>query len=242
MVRHAQAIKEFQTPCLHQFDKPVPAYSLHRLRKPDYTEMELVKVQPFAPTKTILPSVSTMPISTEEYLLLQKNSDVPRKPRFMVMPSNQLSQIEVFPELKGKLVTIDAKRWYNMYGLARGLPSEWAYDWETKKEIHAVAKGQGCFLIKRNQAKQMATDLQYLSLCIRDIQKHTLFMDGTLLPPSLDSISLFQHDFSSSQQISNLIKLAQVSFCMGMAFINAWRITIGSSWDYMIMPGRMAFL
>ncbi len=70
--------------------------------------------------------------------------------------------------------------------------------------------------------KTIATDLQSVALCVKDMQCHPLFEKGLPIPPALNLVLLFRQDFGSLHQVTSLIRLAQVSFGMSLAFINAW--------------------
>ncbi|PBK63538.1 hypothetical protein ARMSODRAFT_1024003 [Armillaria solidipes] len=163
--------------------------------------------------------------------------------RLIDLAPSQLDSIEVFPEIMGRAVAVDAKHWYKKYGLARGPPGEWGYDWKKWAEgVPVITQGQGKFSMDLDVARKMATDLQLLYLSIKEIQKHPTFVEGTLLPAFLKTSTLFRHDFTAARQIRTLAGLAQISLCTGIAFINGWRLVMGPGWDSTLLPGRLEFL
>ncbi len=133
-----------------------------------------------------------------------------------------LDSAKVRPSLMGKPVTVDPRYGYSLYRFSRGPEGEWAYKWEDDWGKLAVEKDKGTYLIDHCWAKKIATDLQSLALCIQDVQRHPGFAKGSPIPPALNSVLLFQHDFTSARQISVLVGIAQISFGMGMAFVNTW--------------------
>ncbi len=163
--------------------------------------------------------------------------------RLVELSPAQLELMEAFPEIMGRAVAVDPRHWYEQYRLARRPANEWGYEWkDLVDKIPVVDQGQGLFALDVNSAKKMATDLQLLYLSIKEIQKHSAFTEGTLLPSLLKTSCFFRRNFTSSQQIRTLVGLAQIAFCTGMAFVNGWRIVIGAGWDSTLMPGCLEFI
>ncbi|SJL17569.1 uncharacterized protein ARMOST_21121 [Armillaria ostoyae] len=139
--------------------------------------------------------------------------------RFINVPFAMLDEVEVQPALMGKPVVVDPCYGYNLYRVSRGPEGEWAYKWGNDWREVAVWKDKGMFLINHRWAKKIATNLQSVALCVRDIQRHPFL-----------------------RQITGVIGLTQISFGMAMAFVNPWRLTVGTGWDHTLMLGCLAFL
>ncbi|SJL06873.1 uncharacterized protein ARMOST_10215 [Armillaria ostoyae] len=129
---------------------------------------------------------------------------VSSEPSYIDVPLPMLDEVEVQPAQMGKPMT-----------------GEWAYKWEKDWEV-AIQKDGGVYLIQHRWVKTIATDLQSVALCVKDVQRHPLFIKGSPIPPALNSVLLFRQDFGSLCQVTSLIRLAQISFGMSMAFVNAW--------------------
>ncbi len=157
-------------------------------------------------------------------------------------PLEQLQTLQIDPTSLGKPVAVIAKYWYHLYGFSEGPVGEWVYDWKLEQGLPIKQRDEGKFSINHTQAQAMVTDLHSIYLCIKDIQNHLAFVWETLLPSLLNSTPLFWTDFSLEQQIHAIIGLAQISFCMGMAFINSWCVAVGPGWCYNIPSKRMNFL
>ncbi|KAK0224772.1 hypothetical protein EDD85DRAFT_795810 [Armillaria nabsnona] len=97
-------------------------------------------------------------------------------------------------------------------------------------------------MLEHTQAKEIASDLQLISSCMKDLQDHPSFVTGSLVPTFLESATLFCHDFSSERQIRALISTAQISFCSGITFVNTWRMINGAGSDRSLLPRCMAFI
>ncbi|KAK0506774.1 hypothetical protein EDD18DRAFT_1098017 [Armillaria luteobubalina] len=79
---------------------------------------------------------------------------------------------------------VNVGHWYQLYRLKQGPKKEWAFDWELKREYLIVTNSKG-----------------------KDIQNHHLFNPETLLPLALASVTLFKHDYTSEQQLTQMVTL-----------------------------------
>ncbi|PBK66623.1 hypothetical protein ARMSODRAFT_1021425 [Armillaria solidipes] len=134
------------------------------------------------------------------------------------------------------------EHWYNIFRITKGPTKEWGFDWGLKENVMVIDKGHGEFFIEHSHAKRMTTDLLSVYFCIRDIQNHPVFVQGTLLPTLINTENLLRQDFMSVLQIRNLVGISQIVFCTALAFINSWQITVGKGWDSTLMVKRVEFL
>ncbi|KAK0505451.1 hypothetical protein EDD18DRAFT_1098815 [Armillaria luteobubalina] len=152
-----------------------------------------------------------------------------------------LDSLEVNPHLMGRPVAVNAQQWYQMYGVKEGAKGEWVYDWDLKEDYLTLPDSQGKFSLRHLHAKELASDLQLISLCIRDIRNHPLFDTDSLLPPSrsvhqcleaYDGLGLGSH-FVPAPGSLNLV--TQASFASSERW--SLRLKQNGTLVYLVFPG-----
>ncbi|KAK0474039.1 hypothetical protein EDD18DRAFT_1116970 [Armillaria luteobubalina] len=148
-----------------------------------------------------------------------------KEPRLVNLMPAILSSIEPQMNLIGLPVAVNTQHWFQIYGWKKGPEKEWAYNWELEEEYLVVTNGQGKYSLSCVWAKELASNLQLISLCIRDIRSHHLFNPNALIPPALGSSMLFRQDYSSEQQVLTLYVRTQGSGLVVEAYFHsAWEL------------------
>ncbi len=141
-----------------------------------------------------------------------------------------LTTIDAKPEEMKLPIVFDIKHSWRIFGSsldsAEGL---WMFDLSGKKQLELACCRNVGMTFKTGWIVDIKIDIEDAITCINFITAHTSFVPGTPLPRYFNT-DLLASPLQSTEQARNLRALAVIAMGELLAFINHWRVMVGSNW------------
>ncbi|PBK98139.1 hypothetical protein ARMGADRAFT_1075012 [Armillaria gallica] len=141
-----------------------------------------------------------------------------------------VATIEAKPEEMKQPIVFNVKHSWRIFGSS--LDSDeglWMFDLSGRRPLQLAKHCSISMTFKSGWVADVKIDIEDAIICINFITTHPSFIPGTPLPRYFNT-DLLSSVLQSMEQARNLRVLAIIAMGELLAFINYWRITVGSNW------------